>query len=77
MKKIFTALLAFSIGCATAQFSDPFTDGNFTDDPEWTGDTALFEVNGSGQLHLAATSADTAFLTTRTPSSAKRNGASG
>lgn len=64
MKKLLTLLLAFSIGSAGAQFSDPFTDGNFTDDPEWTGDAALFEVNGSGQLHLAATSADTAFLST-------------
>jgi hypothetical protein len=64
MKKLLIVLLAFSIGIANAQFSDPFTDGNFTDDPVWTGDAALFEVNGSGQLHLAATSADTAFLST-------------
>jgi hypothetical protein len=46
MKKLLIVLLAFSIGIANAQFSDPFTDGNFTDDPVWTGDAALFEVNG-------------------------------
>jgi hypothetical protein len=64
MKKVLTTLFLLSVGSATAQFSDGFTDGNFTDNPEWTGDAALFEVNGSGQLHLAATAADTAFLTT-------------
>jgi hypothetical protein len=64
MKQLFTLLFLASTLAAGAQFSDSFTDGDFTDDPQWTGDATLFEVNASNQLHLVATSADTAFLST-------------
>jgi len=37
-----------------AQFTDSFTDGNFTADPLWTGDAALYKVNTSYQLQLNA-----------------------
>jgi hypothetical protein len=48
----------------TAQVSDNFSDGDFTKDPTWTGDTASFEVNSALQLHLKGAGTDTAWLTT-------------
>lgn len=48
-----------------SQFSDNFADGNFTDSPVWTGETAKFEVDGNFQLHLnAPAQSDTAYLVT-------------
>jgi len=47
------------------QVLDDFTDGNFTTDPTWSGDTNRFEVNSSLQLHLKTTGADTSVLTTQ------------
>ncbi len=52
-------------GEALAQFSDNFTDADFTANPTWTGETTKFEVNGSFQLHLNAPAlSDTAYLAT-------------
>jgi len=45
-----------------AQFTDSLTDGNFTADPLWTGDTALYKVNTSYQLQLNATGDGVAAL---------------
>ena len=44
-----------------AQVRDDFSDGNFTSDPAWSGDTAAFEINSLNQLHL--NSNDTTPLT--------------
>ncbi len=46
------------------QFTDDFFDGDFTNNPAWTGDVSKFEVNSSKQLHLNTTGADTAILCT-------------
>jgi hypothetical protein len=46
------------------QFSDDFTDGNFTQNPEWLGDTGRFEVNTAGQLQLIAPGAGLSALVT-------------
>lgn len=55
-----------------AQFSDDFTDGDFTNAPTWSGETTNFEVDGSNQLHLLAPAAtDISHLST--PSGAINN----
>ncbi len=73
MKKlILISFLLFSLpfakgwgGVALAQFSDNFTDGDFSANPAWTGETTKFEINGSNQLHLnAPAQSDTAYLST-------------
>ena len=62
MKAIFTFLLVLLAGIVSAQINESFTDGNFTENPAWTGDSDLFEVNAAGQLHTVAAEADTAWL---------------
>ncbi|WP_139925571.1 lamin tail domain-containing protein [Hymenobacter sp. DG01] len=45
-------LLALCLGAttATAQLTDSFADGNFTQNPAWTGEVAAFQVNPAQQL---------------------------
>ena len=57
-------ILAFVIPLyGMTQAADDFSDGNFTENPSWAGDSESFEVNSARQLHLCATGADTAVLT--------------
>jgi hypothetical protein len=52
------------VGNINAQVFDDFSDGNFNQDPVWTGDSLKFEVNTAKQLHLKSTGNDTAVLVT-------------
>ncbi len=47
-----------------AQFQDDFSDGDFTQNPAWLGNTAAFEVNSSKLLHLISSGSDTSYLVT-------------
>lgn len=66
--KIFTLVILLLLGFgASAQvnggFTDDFSDGDFTADPQWTGETTKFQVNG-GELQLNDSEASTAMLST-------------
>lgn len=50
---------------STAQMTDAFNDGNYTENPSWTGDIARFEISTVHQLHLSSSGSDTAVLATQ------------
>lgn len=68
MQKIFyrcICLIFLGVNVLQAQLlTDDFTDGDFTNNPTWTGNTDVFTVNGLGQLQLNASVAGTSFLVT-------------
>ena len=48
-----------------AQVTDDFSDGNFTENPIWSGENSKFIVNTEGQLQLKAPAeADQSYLST-------------
>lgn len=60
--KICSCLLLLSVSIISqAQFSDNFTDGNFTTAPTWQGNTADFSINPSFQLQSNNTVANSSF----------------
>ncbi len=62
---IFCLLIIFSFHFANAQVNDKFSDGNFTANPTWLGDTSKFIVNSNLQLQLnAPANTDTAQIST-------------
>ena len=48
----------------SAQFYDSFSDGNYTNNPAWSGDTSHFKVNVQHQLQTKDTIAGKAYLST-------------
>ena len=50
---LFTVFCFFLPGCGEAQFTDNFSDGDFTLNPTWEGDQSKFSIN-SGRMRLAA-----------------------
>jgi hypothetical protein len=63
MRKIYFAFLCcvFIFTKANAQFTDNFTDGNFTANPAWTGGAADWIVNPAFQLQSNNTTANGTF----------------
>lgn len=67
MRYYLTLLLFVVSGISSAQFSDDFSDGDFTSSPTWGGMTANFEIDVSNQLHLLAPAIDdTSYLSVAT-----------
>ncbi len=55
-------LFIFSVQILHSQIVDNFTDGNFDQNPTWTGDVANFKINAAGELQLNAFGAGQAAL---------------
>ena len=67
MRFYLTVLLFVVSRLSSAQFSDDFSDGDFTANPVWSGMTANFEVDAMNQLHLLAPALDdTSYLSVAT-----------
>jgi hypothetical protein len=64
MKNSMLFFLFFTPFFCFAQFSETFSDGNFTQNPVWTGTTSNFIVNSNNQLQSAAGSSSTSWLLT-------------
>lgn len=66
LTRIFFAILLLSLPLFIhAQVQDNFNDGDFTNNPFWSGEGTKFEVNTAQQLHLNAPAiTDTAYLIT-------------
>lgn len=54
--------------CLSAQVIDNFSDGDFTNNPSWSGDEHQFEINSLMQLHLKSSGSDTSSLSTQNTS---------
>jgi hypothetical protein len=64
MKYFFTVFVLLQGIFINAQFSDSFADGDFTSNPSWSGSSADFIVNASGELQINNTMAATSYLST-------------
>ncbi len=65
MKNIILLLFACFPIFAFAQLQDDFSDGNFTDNPTWVGNTDRYIVNADGELqlnHLDASGTTVSYL---------------
>ncbi|MGC9331489.1 MAG: lamin tail domain-containing protein, partial [Bacteroidales bacterium] len=67
MKRTILFIIAiFFVWVASAQFTDDFSDGDFTSNPEWTGETSKFQVSAANELQLYdASESGTAYLVTQ------------
>lgn len=64
MKLTSILLLVLLSNIIFSQTSDDFEDGNFTENPEWTGNQELFKVNSDFRLQLYDTEANQAYIGT-------------
>ncbi len=53
--------------------TDDFSDGDFTHNPVWAGDSSHFIVNGSAELQLQDTGPNQSYLSTASPGTLLRN----
>jgi len=65
MKTLLLFFLGLSPLLGFPQVRDDFSDGNFSQNPQWIGDSTQFEVNTSKQLHLKSIGSDTSILVTQ------------
>jgi len=63
MRDIFVLVLCFPL-IVSAQVFDDFEDGDFNNNPQWTGITEKFLVNSNKQLQLDDTDAGSSYLVT-------------
>jgi hypothetical protein len=69
-------LLIAALACVLpsfSQFADDFSDGDFTQNPAWTGNTDKFIVNAEGQLQLNDNASGQSILSTSFPSASLDN----
>jgi hypothetical protein len=64
MKKFILSFVLFVPVCCFAQFNETFSDGNFTNNPVWSGTSSNFTVNSSSQLQSKAAASSTSYLFT-------------
>src|SRR5574337_268948 len=67
MKYLFLSITIFLCSLLNAQITDNFSDGDFTNNPTWSGDVSQYTVNASFQLQLNNTIADTSYLSFPSP----------
>jgi len=63
IKRMFYCFVIMPVFC-TGQVSDDFSDGDFTINPSWIGESDKFRINSSYQLQLYDDGADSAYLFT-------------
>ena len=59
-----SVIFLFFPGLTQAQVEDNFADGDFTNNPTWTGTASAFKVNGNQELQLNNSSAGSSYLST-------------
>jgi len=64
MKHLILFLFVFLPFTVFSQISESFADGNFTENPTWTGNTESFVVNTSQQLQSSAATTSVSYLST-------------
>ena len=64
MRTLFAIILLLSSTIIFAQFTDDFTDGDFTQNPVWTGNVDSFIVNTNNELQLNANASGYSYLST-------------